>query len=176
MRLDLLDDRASWTRRTWDDDRTAQAARSAASGATVKRPDHAETVPWRVLLDRYLAGWAEANPIKIIQATAPGYRLDDPFVGLFTRWSVPQYFELLQAQLAAAGAIMQADLGFLLRGPMQASSSRLGLQFCREAPRIGLTGTAEIKVGERGVIAETVAYDLNLASHVLRRTSGARIG
>ena len=44
-----------------------------------------------------------------------------------------------------------------------------GLQFWREAPRIGLTGISQIVVGERGVIAEGVAYDLNEASDMLRR-------
>jgi hypothetical protein len=43
------------------------------------------------------------------------------------------------------------------------------LQFWREAPRIGLTGVAEIEIGERGVVAERVAYDLNLASDMLCR-------
>jgi hypothetical protein len=43
------------------------------------------------------------------------------------------------------------------------------LQFWREAPGIGFTGVAEIEIGERGVVAERVAYDLNLASDILRR-------
>jgi hypothetical protein len=48
------------------------------------------------------------------------------------------------------------------------------LQFWREAPRIGLTGVAEIEVGEQGVIAECVAYDLNMASDILCRTLALR--
>jgi len=43
------------------------------------------------------------------------------------------------------------------------------LRFWREAPRIGLIGITEVEVGERGVIAERVAYDLNLASDILCR-------
>ena len=43
------------------------------------------------------------------------------------------------------------------------------LQFWREAPRIGLTGVAEIEIGERGITAERVAYDLNLAFDILCR-------
>jgi len=42
-------------------------------------------------------------------------------------------------------------------------------QFWREAPRIGLTGSAQIVVGPYGVIAERVVYDLNLASDLLCR-------
>jgi hypothetical protein len=42
------------------------------------------------------------------------------------------------------------------------------LQFWREAPRIGLTGVAWIEIGELGVSAERVAYDLNVASDLLR--------
>ena len=44
------------------------------------------------------------------------------------------------------------------------------LRFWREAPLIGPTGVAEVEIGERGVIAERVAYDGNLASNTLRRT------
>jgi hypothetical protein len=125
--------------------------------------------PWLAMLDRYRAAWAEANPIAIIDATAPGYRFHDPLVGLFTRWSVPQYFDRLQTWLAAAGPSTPSDLAFRLRGPMDGSTSRLRLRFWREAPCLGLTGIAEIQIGERGVIAETVAYDLNLAADLLRR-------
>jgi hypothetical protein len=48
------------------------------------------------------------------------------------------------------------------------------LQFWREAPRIGLTGVAEIEIGERGITAERVAYDLNLASDILCRALALR--
>jgi hypothetical protein len=34
-------------------------------------------------LDCYGEGWAEANLGKILDATAPGYRFRDPFVGSF---------------------------------------------------------------------------------------------
>jgi hypothetical protein len=33
---------------------------------------------------------------------------------------------------------------------------------------MGLTGITQIEIAERGVIAESVAYDLNVASHMLR--------
>jgi hypothetical protein len=124
---------------------------------------------WRAALERYRAAWADANPIAIMHATAPGYRFHDPLVGLFTRWSLPQYFDALQARLAAGGPCVLADLAFRLHGPMDGSGSRLSLKFWREAPRLGLAGTADIQVGERGVIAETVTYDLNLAADLLRR-------
>ena len=48
------------------------------------------------------------------------------------------------------------------------------LQYWREAPQIGLTGVTEIEIGERGVAAERVAYDLNLASDVLCRAFALR--
>jgi len=158
MRLAILDEHADWMRHT-------RVERPAAV-----RPDRVEPA-WRNLLDDYLAGWAEADPLKIIAATAPGYRLDDPLVGLFTRWSLPQYFDELQLRLAASGPLVPRDLAFMLHGPMDCSSSRLGLKFWREAPRLGLVGIATIQVGERGVIAETMDYELNLASDLLRRRS-----
>lgn len=61
-----------------------------------------------------------------------------------------------------------ADVAFFLSGPMVQLSDVGSLQFWREAPRIGLTGVTEIEVREQGVIAERVAYDLNLASDTLR--------
>jgi hypothetical protein len=163
MRLAVLDEPDTWTRRT-----PAENVAPRAADRTTPAPERVAS-PWQAQIDRYLAGWAEADPIKIIAATAPGYRLDDPFVGLFTRWSLPQYFDALQARLAASGPLVPRDLAFVLHGPMDHSSSRLGLKFWREAPRLGLTGVATIQAGERGVIAETTAYDLNLASDLLRR-------
>ena len=41
----------------------------------------------------------------------------------------------------------------------------------REAPRLGLTGITFITLGARGVLAEKVAYDLNLASEILRHSA-----
>ena len=67
------------------------------------------------------------------------------------------------------GAVSRADMAFVLRGPVDSRVE--GLEFWREAPRIGLTGTTRIEVGEHGVISERVAYDLNLASDLLRRAS-----
>jgi hypothetical protein len=50
------------------------------------------------ILARYLEGWAEANPVKIFDATAAGYCFHDPLVGSFSRRGLPEYFERLQAQ------------------------------------------------------------------------------
>jgi hypothetical protein len=105
---------------------------------------------------------------KILDATAPSYRFTDPFVGSFDRRSLHKYFDLLQDTLSRTGAISRRELAFFLQGPMKLQSHN-ELQFWREAPQIGLTGVAEIEIGERGVVAERVAYDLNLASDVLRR-------
>jgi len=151
-----------WTRRTRGEGIVPGAATAVPSQERI-------AFLWQRQIDQYLAGWAEADPLKIIAATAPGYRLDDPLVGLFTRWSLPQYFDELQFRLAASGPLVPRDLAFELHGPMDDSSSRLSLKFWREAPRLGLTGLATIQVGERGVIAETTTYDLNLASGLLRR-------
>jgi hypothetical protein len=118
------------------------------------------------LLDCYLQGWAEANLVKILAATSPGYRFHDPFVGSFSRWSLHEYFDQVQHRLARSGVVRPQDLGFFLRGPMDARSNEL--QFWREAPRIGLTGVAWIEIGRLGVSAEHVAYDLKLASDLLR--------
>jgi hypothetical protein len=123
---------------------------------------------WNDLLDLYLAGWAEANPAKILAATAPGYRFDDPFVGPFSRLTLPAYFGRLRARFACAGATAARDFGFFIRGPMDGSPRRGRLEFFREAPRLGLTGITVITMGRAGVAAESVAYDLNLACDVLR--------
>jgi hypothetical protein len=121
------------------------------------------------MLKCYLEGWAEANSAKILAATAPGYHFRDPFVGSFFRPTLHEYFDLLQDRLSRAGVMRLADVAFFLNGPMGRPSEGGGLQFWREAPRIGLTGVTEIEVREQGVIAERVVYDLNLASDTLRR-------
>ena len=117
-------------------------------------------------LNRYIEGWAQTDLEKILDATASSYRFTDPFVGSFDARSLHKYFDLLQDRLSCTGAISRRELAFFLHGPMKLRSHK-ELQFWREAPRIGLTGVAEIEIGERGVAAERVAYDLNLASEIL---------
>jgi signal transduction histidine kinase len=129
--------------------------------------DHGATR--NLLLDCYLEGWAEPNLAKILAATTRDYRFHDPFVGNFSRWSLHEYFARVQNGLSRLGVIGLQDMAFFLRGPMDARSNEL--QFWREAPRIGLTGIARIEVGVRGVSAECVAYDLNVASDLLRNGS-----
>jgi hypothetical protein len=118
-------------------------------------------------LNRYIEGWAQTDLEKILDATAPSYRFTDPFVGSFDVRSLHKYFDLLQDRLSCM-AISRRELAFFLQGPMKLRSHK-ELQFWREAPRIGLTGVAEIEIGERGVATERVAYDLNIASDILSR-------
>ena len=125
-------------------------------------------------LNRYIEGWAQTDLEKLLDATAPSYRFTDPFVGSFDVRSLHKYFDLLQDRLSCI-AISRRELAFFLRGPMKLRSHK-ELQFWREAPRIGLTGVAEIEIGERGVVAERVVYDLNLASDILCRARGAGSG
>ena len=129
--------------------------------------DHGATR--NLLLDCYLEGWAEPNLAKILAATTRDYRFHDPFVGNFSRRSLHEYFARVQNGLSRLGVIGLQDMAFFLRGPMDARSNEL--QFWREAPQIGLTGIARIEVGVRGVSAECVAYDLNVASDLLRNGS-----
>jgi hypothetical protein len=120
-----------------------------------------------VALNRYIEGWVEADVNKIFDATAPGYRFTDPLVGIFSGRLLHEYFDQLQCRFSRAGTIGKHELAFFLRGPMERSRVR-GLRFWREAPLIGLSGVAELQIGERGVVAERVAYDGNLASDMLR--------
>jgi hypothetical protein len=165
---------AVWLRHTKDRRLVARDLSRAADAEAAQILDgaHDETNTWSHLLDLYLEGWAEANPSKIFAATTHDYRFDDPLVGLFSRWSLPAYFERLRARFARAGAIAAQDLALFIRGPMDGPLQRGRQEFSREAPRLGLTGITFITIGERGVIAERVAYDLNLASDVLRDPSG----
>jgi hypothetical protein len=123
------------------------------------------------LLADYLEGWAEADPVKIADATAPEYRLDDPFVGAFSTRSLPRYFAALRSRAGIGGLVGREHLAFVLRGPMDTASARGELQFWREAPRLGLTGTSLITIGPAGVTSERVSYDLNMASEQLRQLS-----
>jgi hypothetical protein len=123
------------------------------------------------LLASYLRGWAEADPIRIAEATAPGYHFDDPLVGTYPVLALPRYFEAVRSRTGLGAIASREHLSFVLRGPMDASSARGELQFWREAPRLGLTGTSLIAIGPGGVTSERVAYDLNLASGQLRQPS-----
>jgi hypothetical protein len=132
----------------------------------VARPRDREAIR-NALLDCYAEGWAVTDFVKILAATAPDYRLHDPYVGSFSRWSLHEYFDRVCAGLSRMGTVSRADMAFVLRGPVDSRAE--GLEFWREAPRIGLTGITRIEVGEHGVVSERVAYDLNLASDLLRR-------
>jgi hypothetical protein len=152
--------------KTW---RTEWTRGAAADSATARaRVGRRATESWRRLLDDYLQGWAEADPIKIIRATAYGYRFDDPLVGAFSRWALPLYFAELQARFARSGATEARDLAVIIDRAADAPAGHGPMRCYREAPRLGLTGVSLITVGARGVMAESVAYDANLALEVLR--------
>jgi hypothetical protein len=138
-----------------------------------RRPLAEERIQATLLAD-YIEGWAEADPIRIADATAPGYRFDDPLVGTFSTLALPWYFAALRSSAGLRALGSRQHIGFLLRGPMHSPSADGVLQFWREAPRLGLTGTSLIAVGSHGVISERVAYDLNLASDQLRPSSWHR--
>jgi len=122
-------------------------------------------------LPDYLQGWSEADPAKIRAAVTASYRFHDPLIGTFSRRSLHEYFDLLQDRLLCSGPIVQLDVAFFLRGPMDELPSSTALRFSREAPHVGLTGICEIELAEGGVVSETVEYDLNLASNLLRSAS-----
>jgi hypothetical protein len=157
---------APWPRRAPAERDTARATNVEPAQIVERAREQADR--WSDLLDLYFAGWAEANPAKILAATAHDYRFDDPLVGRFSRLTLPVYFERLQARLACAGAIAAQDFGFHIRGPMDGTRRRGRLEFFREAPRLGLTGITVITLNRDGVIADSVAYDLNLACDLLR--------
>jgi hypothetical protein len=124
-----------------------------------------QAAPWPQPLMRYVTGWAQADPGMIAGDVADEYRFHDPLVGVFIAPRLSRYFELLDARFASDG--VRAQPAFYLHGPMDGSGQG-EFAFFREAPQFGLTGTARILVGRRGVIAETVAYDLNMATELLR--------
>ena len=105
------------------------------------------------LFDRYIEGWAEADVGKILDGTAPSYRFTDPFVGSFSGRSLYEYFDLLQDRFSRGGRSAASILFFPVRSRERRSHVK-GLQFWREAPRLGLTGVSEIEIAEGGVIAE----------------------
>ena len=138
---------------------------------TVARASVEERLAASSMLARYLDGWAEADPAKIADATAEDYDFHDPLVGRYSKRTLPQYFALLRLRFAVAGVARAQDLAFTLRGPMLGPSHGARRQYWREAPHLGLTGLSEIIVTHRGVAAEAVAYDLNMACATLRGCS-----
>lgn len=114
---------------------------------------------------RYITGWAQADPAMIAGATIDRYHFHDPLVGTFAGHRLSRYFEFLHARFACDG--VPAQPVFYLRGPMDGRVQGEHA-FFREAPQLGLTGVAHILIGARGVLAETVAYDLNIATEILR--------
>ena len=125
------------------------------------------------LLANYVKGWSDADPEKIAAAAADEYAFHDPIVGRFSKRDLLQYFALLRARFLVAAPPRRKDVGFSLHGPMFVGS-KVGCQrYWREAPLLGLTGDSEIRVTGSGIAAESVAYDLNMASEVLRKPINA---
>jgi hypothetical protein len=170
--LTAVEPMALWSRDAQADRRSVATSDAGFAETETVTETIAEAVSWSRLLDWYLEGWAEANVAKIFAATAHGYRFDDPLVGTFSRWSFPVYFEHLRGRFARAGAIATRDFTFSVSGPTDGPRRRGRLKFFREAPQLGLSGITFITIGERGIIAENVSYDLNLASDVLRNLAG----
>src|SRR5262245_21301759 len=102
--------------------RIAEWAYRADENNAATRDAHGRGDAWQRLLDRYLQGWAEANPTKIFFATAKGYRFNDPLVGQFSRWSIPLYFEHLRGRFAHSGQTSTRDLALILSGPIDGPS------------------------------------------------------
>ena len=120
------------------------------------------------LLDRYLEGWAENNLSKISSAMAPGYCFDDPHVGQFSRWSISLYLKGFGQDSPASVDARLGISAFSFTGRPTGHAVAASSRSFREAPRLGLTGVTTITIGEHGVVAEAVAYDLNPALDVLR--------
>jgi hypothetical protein len=125
------------------------------------------------VLALYVAGWSEADPDKIADATAAEFVLDDAFLGRFSSHTLPNYFEILRSRFGATAPTAQKDLAFALRGPMDGPSGEPMRQYWREAPRLGLTGVTWIAVTPRGIVADSVAYDLNMACEILRSSQAS---
>jgi hypothetical protein len=123
------------------------------------------------ILALYIAGWLEADPLKIANATVAEYVLDDTFVGSFSGHTLPQYFEILRSRFGVTAPTAHKDLAFTLRGPMAGPNCGPIRQYWREAPLLGLTGVTRIAVTPNGVAAEMVTYELNMACEILRTAS-----
>jgi hypothetical protein len=117
----------------------------------------------------YVEGWMKADAGQIGAATADEYLLDDPFLGEFSRKTLPDYFALIATRLGASGNISHRDLSFRLHGPMPNGGRPDQSLFWREAPSLGLSGTSIIAAGRSGVFCERISYELNMATEMLRR-------
>jgi hypothetical protein len=119
------------------------------------------------LLALYIAGWSEADPLKIADAAAADYAFEDPLVGRFCRHSLAEYLEIVRGRFGISGATARKDIGFKLNGPCE-RTGHCWREFYREAPALGLTGITRIAMTSKGIVADAVAYDLNMATEVLR--------
>jgi hypothetical protein len=103
--------------------------------------------------------------------------MDDTLTAIGRQLSVaylPTVLEPLPRELndlvahASVAPTRPMDCRFLLRGPM-AVGHDAPTTCWREAPALGHTGSTRIVITPYGIMADVVAYDLNLASDLLRR-------
>jgi hypothetical protein len=114
------------------------ALRGTTVPSPARRQDLVEARARARVLAQYNEGWAEADPVTIAGATAPGYHIDDPFVGTFSTLALPRYLGTLNSRSGLGALGSREHLAFVLRGPMDVWSRCGEPQFWREAPRLGL--------------------------------------
>jgi malate permease and related proteins len=119
-------------------------------------------------LERYLSGWAAADLAVVLSAVGPGFRFEDPLVGIFDRYGLRSYAALLRERVGFA--TLRSHRRKVCFEPFPAGGRPgPGHWFWRSLPETGLAGTSTIELGPAGVQRETVCYEANLATEQLRR-------
>jgi hypothetical protein len=116
---------------------------------------------------RYVDGWATLDMTKVASAVTPGYVFIDPLVGTFDRETLTDYIAILKQRLGFDTLpANQRQIRLDRHGALPLLSQ--SLRFWRSIPGIGLEGPSEIWLNGIEVCRETVCYELNMASELLR--------
>ena len=119
-------------------------------------------------LAQYIDGWAALDMAKVASAVSPDYVFTDPLVGAFDRETLADYIAIIKGRLGFDTVPAHRQRICLDRhGPLPMLPQ--SLRFWRSIPAIGLEGPSEIRLNGLRVCRETVCYELNMATELLRK-------
>jgi hypothetical protein len=115
-------------------------------------------------LAAYSEGWINGDVDTVLPALAEDYRLDDPHFGQISKDGMPAYFERLKAAVRELrGGGEDSTLMRIGEVVTEEAGDLLTVWLWWAVPGTALEGAGLIKIAERGVVSERLAYFTKLA-------------
>lgn len=115
-------------------------------------------------LAAYSEGWINGDVDTVLPALAEDYLLDDPHFGQIPKDGMPAYFERLKAAVRELrGGAEDSPVMRIGEVVTEDAGDLLTVWLWWAVPGTALEGAGLIKIAERGVVSERLAYFTKLA-------------